>query len=105
MATAQSSRARGTNLLVEHDLVHLGAARFDVGGSEPRLDTGFDGIAQLNPRLPAPQDLHLVRGRGIVEPDFEKEAVLLRLWQRIGALVLDWVLRREDEERRWKRKL
>ena len=33
--------------------------------------------------------------------DFEQEAVELRFWQRIGAFLLNRVLRREYVERRW----
>ena len=44
-------------------------------------------------------DLHLVVLREVVHHDVEHEAIELRLGQRIGAFLLDRVLRREHEER------
>ena len=48
-------------------------------------------------------DGDLLVARGIIDADHEHEAVELRLGQRIGALLLDRVLRRQDEERRIER--
>ena len=45
------------------------------------------------------RDRVLVLDRGIVDQHLEHEAVDLRLGQRIGALGLDRVLRRHDQER------
>ena len=60
-----------------------------------------EDLLELGRRLArdAPVDADLVRPRRIVDDDVEEEAVELRLWERIGALLLDRVLRREDEER------
>ena len=41
----------------------------------------------------------LVLGRRVADADAQEEAVELRLGERVGALVVDGVLRREDEER------
>ena len=49
------------------------------------------------------QDGPLSRLVGVADVDAEEEAVELRLRQRIGALVLDRVLRRRDQERRGQR--
>ena len=46
-----------------------------------------------------PQDRPLAGLVGIADVDAEEEAVELRLGQRIGALVLDRILGRGDEER------
>jgi hypothetical protein len=45
------------------------------------------------------EHLHLVVARGQADVQLEQEAVELRLGQRVGALVLDRVLRRADDER------
>ena len=45
-------------------------------------------------------DLEFLIAIGIVDDDFEHEAVLLGLGQRIGAFLLDGVLRGQHEERR-----
>ena len=47
----------------------------------------------------APQDLLFLGALGVADPDLEHEAVALRLGQRIGALLLDRILGREDQER------
>ena len=44
-------------------------------------------------------DLQLLLLRRVVDEDHEHEAVELRFGQRIGALLLDRILRREHEER------
>ena len=49
--------------------------------------------------LVAGEHARLVVGRRVAERQPDHEAVDLRLGQRVGALVLDRVLRREDEER------
>ena len=45
------------------------------------------------------EDAVLLRLRRIVDDDVEHEPIELRLGQRIGALLLDRVLRREHEQR------
>jgi hypothetical protein len=45
------------------------------------------------------QDRHLVGFGGIAHANVEEEAIELRLGQRIGALLLDGILRGEHEER------
>ena len=71
----------GQNLLGVHDLLQLGVAvRCDLA-----------------------DDRHLLLLGGVVDDDVEHEAVKLRLGQGIGALLLDRVLRGEDEERLRKR--
>ena len=47
----------------------------------------------------APHDLLLLVARRIADPQLEHEAVDLRLGQRVRALLLDRVLRRQHEER------
>ena len=44
-------------------------------------------------------DVELLVFRRVLDDDVEHEAIELRFGQRIGALELDRVLRREDEER------
>src|SRR3954451_11534416 len=67
--------------------------RFDVGG----------GRNWRNRRLAVArgqrQDAVLLRLRRIVDDHVEHEAIELRLGQRVGALLLDRVLRREHEQR------
>ena len=48
----------------------------------------------------APHDLQLVLRRRVVDLDLQHEAIELGFGQRVGALLLDRVLRREHEERR-----
>jgi hypothetical protein len=52
-----------------------------------------------DPAMPEPEDRPLRLLVGIAELELEQEAVELRLGQRVRPLVLDGVLRREDEER------
>ena len=47
----------------------------------------------------AQQDLALLLAGRVADPDVEHEAVALGLGQRVGALLLDRILGREDEER------
>jgi hypothetical protein len=54
----------------------------------------------LNICCRALDDFQLFLGRGIIDPDMEHEPVELCLRQRVGAFLLDRVLRGEDEERR-----
>src|SRR5439155_803529 len=53
-----------------------------------------------DPAMGEPQHSDLVVLGQVAEVELEEEAVELRLGQRVGALVLDGVLRREHEERR-----
>ena len=48
---------------------------------------------------PARKHVPLLLALGVADADPQQEAVELRLGQRVGALVLDRVLRRQDEER------
>ena len=83
----------------------------DVGADVDVLDRGLhreqghpvDDRLQLDlvhaPLDPPGEHLPLVVRRRIAERGLEQEAVELRLGQRVGALVLDRVLRGEHEER------
>ena len=67
----------------------------DVGRADDRLD----GVERLGPVLVATRDSALARSIGIADPDADEEAVELRLRQGEGALELDRVLGRQDDER------
>ena len=84
---------------VPHEVVahrhrpHSHLERHDVGGGEHR--PGLLGGQAGRP----PGDLELLVEGGIADEDLEHEAILLRLRERVGALLLDWVLGGEHEER------
>ena len=61
------------------------------------VSTGCDGVDRHGGRSPG--DLELLVETRIADEDLEHEAVLLGLGQRIGAFLLDGVLRGQDEER------
>ena len=86
------------DLLVAVDVVQRGAERLDVAGGADRLRLWLLGV--LGEAL---HDAALVRLRRRLDEALEHEAVDLRLGERVGALLLDRVLRREDEERLRKR--
>src|SRR3954467_5532274 len=67
--------------------------RFDVGGGGDRPDCRF--LVARRRR----QDAVLLRRRRVVDDDVEHEAIELRFRQRVGAFLLDRVLRGEDEQR------
>src|SRR5947209_18231460 len=54
--------------------------------------------ARVEARVPVADDARLLFGRGVADENLEEEAVELRLWQGVGALVLDGVLGGEDGE-------
>ena len=66
---------------------------------DDRLDPGLDRVAELDAGIPAAEHLDLLLCARVVEDDLEEEAVLLRLGERVGALVLDRVLGRKHDER------
>ena len=82
------------NLLVAVDVVQRGAKRLDVAGSANRLRLWL--LGSLGKAL---HDAPLVRLRRRLDEALEHKAVDLRFGKRIGAFLLDRVLRREDKER------
>ena len=62
--------------------------------------TGWSSTSSTAPLEPPPEHLDLVVAARVADRDPHEEAVELRLRQRIRPLVLDRVLRREDEKRR-----
>ena len=58
------------------------------------LNTGRDGVPELNAGIPSIQNLELRLRDGVVEHYLEQEPVLLGLGQGVRSLVLDRVLRR-----------
>ena len=84
----------GLDLLGDMDLADLLAEREDPGGVGDRLE----GVEGLRAGLVAARDRPLAGLVGIADPDADEEPVELRLGQGEGALELDRVLGREDEE-------
>ena len=56
-------------------------------------------VVRIEPLVVAAQHLLLLLGGRVADLQLEQEAVELRLGQRVGALVLDRVLRGDDDER------
>src|SRR5690606_37171391 len=69
------------------------------GGVEHRGDSGGGEVARVEAGRVARQYLDFDVAFRQVEHEFDQEPVELRLGQRVGALVLDRVHRRRDEER------
>ena len=86
------------DLLVDGDRPDLLLAFGDGRGVQHRLQPGGDRILELDAPVPPVDDLQLLLRGGVIEHHLEEEAVLLRLRQRIGALVLDRVLGRQHQE-------
>ena len=81
----------------------------DVDGAHLPLQRGEGGDIGDGPQLLerhtvelATDDPHLVGLRGVADRNLHEEPVELGLGQRVDALLLDGVLRRDDEERRGK---
>ena len=76
-----------------------GLAGGDVVGPAHRTHAGARDVAGVEALGVPAQDLQLGLARRDRQHDLEQEAVELGLGQRVGALVLDGVLRRGDQER------
>ena len=85
------------------DRAHGGGARLDVGRGGHRPDARGGEVAGVEAVGVPAEHGHLVVPLGDRQHDLEEEAVELGLGQRVGALVLDGVLRRGHEERRGQR--
>jgi hypothetical protein len=83
----------GDDRAVDVDVAHHFREALEVRDSQ--------SLAHLGHALQrAPDDGCLLAGARVVDEQLQQEAVDLRLGQRVGALGLDRVLRREHEERR-----
>ena len=82
------------HLLVEVDAVHQRAQPCEVG----RLQDPFDRLRRLGTRH-APYDGQLLVTVGVADHDLQHEPVDLRLRQRVGAFLLDRILRGQHHER------
>ena len=83
----QHRRARGEDLRLAHDARRARGVAERLAGALAR---------EL-------QDRRFGRGMRIVDADVQQEAIELRFGQRIGAFLLDRVLRRHDQEQRRQR--
>ena len=82
------------DLVVDVDLVDQGARAEDLVGGHH----GADALVVPRHRHPV-EDLALLLARGIADAELQHEAVDLGLGEGVGPLLLDRVLRGEDEER------
>src|SRR5262252_644966 len=82
------------DLVVDVDLVDEGAGAEDLVGGNHRADP----LVVLRHGHPV-EDLTLLLPRRVDDAELQHEAVHLRLGQGVGSLLLDGVLRGEDEER------
>ena len=71
-----------------------------IASSVGRSTTCASSTSSDGPLEPAVEHLELVPARRVADAHPQQEAVELRLGQRVGALLLDRVLRCEYEERR-----
>src|SRR4029453_6783742 len=78
-------------------------ARRSPSAARVAADPGVEPALAPRPLEPPFENLPLLRAPWVADAEAQQEAVELGLRQRIGALVLDRVLRREDEERRRER--
>ena len=85
----RADRFRHVHLL--HRPLHLDERR--------RVDDWLEADLVRAPLEPPLEHLQLALARRVADADPDEEAVELRLRQRVGALVLDRVLRREHDER------
>ena len=95
---ADSRLAHQRQRVLNHVIGHRHAAHQslqiqDLVAAHDRLDLFVDEGGRSS------GDLELLVEARVANEDLEHEAVLLRLGQRIGAFLLDGVLRRQDEER------
>ena len=93
-----AGREHEPHRVVEHRVVH----EHLVGRRLQRGRAGRGGIDALGRRrvdAHAPDDLGFLAAGRVADEDLHQEAVALRLGQRVHALALDRVLRREHEER------
>ncbi len=84
---------------VDADVLDLGAGGGDVGRGGHRADARGGRVVRVEAAVVAGEHLLLLRRARVAHRQLEQEAVELRLGQRVGALVLDRVLRGDDDER------
>ena len=75
------------------------ARRGEVGRGGDGSNAGGCDVVRVEAPVVAGQHLLLLLEARVADQQLEQEAVELRLGQRIGALVLDRVLRGDDDER------
>ncbi|PQM46867.1 hypothetical protein C1Y40_02955 [Mycobacterium talmoniae] len=85
------------HILVDADLLHRFAHGHHIVGVDDLVDGGLGRPAVQ----PAPQHRRLVAFGQIPQFQPDREPVQLGLGQRVGALVLDRVVGRQHDERRW----
>src|SRR5262249_39881763 len=69
--------------------------------AEPRFDWRWGRGSGFGER---PQDVSFFVARWIIDLDLHQKTIELRFWQRIDALVFQWILRGDDKKRLWQRR-
>ena len=80
-------------------LVDLAPGQLEIGGAGHRPHPGGDDVVGVHAPVVAGEHLVLLLEGRVADQQLEHEPVELRLGQRVGALVLDRVLGRDDDER------